>query len=85
MTIHIELNPEVEAQLVAGAQARGLALEQYAENLLRDAIISHSEANGKLSVAELHTMLDAIAEGSDNLPKLPTAAFSRESFYKDEP
>jgi hypothetical protein len=77
MTIRIELNPEIEAQLVAGAQARGLALEKYAENLLRDAIASQCESQGKLSVEELHAMLAAIAEGSENLPKLPTTAFTR--------
>ncbi len=85
MTIRIEINPEIEAQLVAGAQARGLALEEYAENLLRDAIASHCESQGKLSVEELHAMLDAIAEGSENLPKLPTTAFTRESFYEGRP
>jgi hypothetical protein len=79
MTIRIELNPEIEAQLVAGAQAHGLAPEEYAENILREAITSQGESQGKLSVEELHAMLAAIAEGSENLPKLPTTAFTRES------
>jgi hypothetical protein len=83
MTIRIELSPEIEAQLVAGAHAHGLALEEYAESLLRDGIASHAGSQGKLSVEELHAMLDAIAEGSENLPKLPTTAFTRESFYED--
>ncbi len=83
MTIRIELNPEIEAQLAAGAQARGVAVEKYAESLLRDAVASDSERQGKVSVEELHAMLDAIAEGSDALPKLPTTAFTRESFYED--
>jgi hypothetical protein len=84
VTIHIELNPEIEAQLVAGAQARGLALEQYAESLLREAMAGHAQADGKLSVAEVHAMLGAIAEGSEKLPRLPTVAFTRESFYENE-
>jgi len=82
MTIRIELNPEIEAQLVAGAQARALAPEEYAERLLRDAIANHGESQGSLSVEQFHAMLDAIAEGSDNLPQLPTMAFTRESFYE---
>src|SRR5262245_22139158 len=82
MTIRVEINPEIEAELVAGAQARGLALEKYAENLLREAIASHCESQGHLSVEELHAMLDAIAQGSENLPKLPTTAFTHESFYE---
>jgi len=83
MTIKIELNPEVEAQLIAGAQARGIPVDKYAESLLQDAISLQSEASGQLSVEELHTMLDAIAADSDKLPKLPTTAFTRESFYED--
>lgn len=82
MTIKIELNPEIAAQLVAGARTRGVPVEEYAESLLRDAIALHVEANGLLSIEELRAMLNAIAEGSDKLPKLPTSAFSRESFYE---
>ena len=82
MTIKIELNPEMAAQLAAEAQARGVPLEKYAESLLRDAIALHSEANGQLSVEELDAMLNAIAAGADKLPKLPTTAFTRESFYE---
>jgi len=85
MTIRIELNPEIEAQLVAGALARGLTLEEYAGDLLRDAIATHGESQGKLSVEELHAMLEAIAEGSENLPKLPTTAFTRDNFYEGRP
>lgn len=82
MTIKIDLNPETAARLTAGAKARGVPVEKYAESLLRDAIGLHSVANGQLSVEELHAMLDAIAEGSENLPKVPTTAFSRVSFYE---
>ena len=32
--IRLELQPEVEAQLAAEAQARGLALDQYVEKLV---------------------------------------------------
>ncbi|HEY5176361.1 MAG TPA: hypothetical protein VII95_12435 [Terriglobales bacterium] len=83
MTIQIELNPEIVERLVAEAQAQGIALEEYAERLLREAIAEHPEPQGRLSVEELHVMLNEIAEGSDKLPNLPTAAFTRESFYED--
>ena len=82
MTIKIELKPELEARLVAEVQERGVPVEKYAESLLRNAVAHQSEANGQLSIEELHTMLDAIAEGSDKLPKLPTTVFTRESFYE---
>jgi hypothetical protein len=83
MTIQIELNPEMVQRLAAGADAQGIGLEEYAERLLREAIANHAEPQGQLSVAELHAMLKAIAEGSENLPKVPTSAFSRESFYEE--
>lgn len=82
MTFKIDLDQEIAAQLAARAKARGVPVEKYAESLLRDAVGLHSEATGQLSVEELHAMLNAIAEGSDQLPKLPTSTFSRESFYE---
>ena len=81
MAIQVQLNPETEARLVAGARARGVAVEQYAESLLRDAV--GPEGSGQLTIEELHAMLDALAAGSDKLPDLPTTAFTRESFYED--
>jgi hypothetical protein len=32
-----------------------------------------------------HGMLEAIAEGSNRLPDLPTESFPRESFYDERP
>jgi hypothetical protein len=69
MTIQIELNPEVMERLAAEAEAQGVALEVYAERLLREAIATHAAPQGKLSVEELRTMLGAIAEGAEKLPK----------------
>jgi hypothetical protein len=83
MTIQIELNPEIMERLAAEAEAQGIALEEYAERLLREAIATRAEPQGQLSVEELHAMLNAIAEGSEKLPKVPTSAFTRESFYED--
>ena len=83
MTIQIELNPEMMERLAAEAEAEGIPLEEYAERLLREAIATHAEPQGQLSVAELHAMLNGIAEGSEKLPKVPTSAFTRESFYED--
>ena len=70
-------------RLAAEAQAHGITLEVYAERLLREAIAPRAEPQGQLSVAELRAMLNAIAEGSEKLPKVPTSAFTRESFYED--
>jgi hypothetical protein len=83
MTIQVELNPEVEARLAAEARAQGVPLEKAAENLLQEALASRNSPSGNLTVQEFHIMLDAMAEGSEKLPKLATESFTRESFYED--
>lgn len=82
MTIQLELNPDITARLAAGAQSRGVPVEQYAESLLRNAM-AVSETTGQLSQQELHEMLNAFGQGSENVPQLPTTAFTRASFYED--
>ena len=83
MTIQLELNPETEARLTAAAQTQGLALEQYAVELLQDALTVPKGCSGRMTPEQLHIMLREIGEGSENLPILPDSAFSRESFYED--
>jgi hypothetical protein len=82
MTIRVELNAETEARLVAEARAQGLPVEAVAERLLKEAL-EGSISSGHLTAEEFHKMLDAVAEGSEKLPDLPTESFSRESFYED--
>jgi hypothetical protein len=83
MTIQIELNQEFVERLSTEAKARGIGLEEYAEILLREAIGDRAEPHGVLSVGDLQAMLDAIAKGSDRLSKVPSSAFTRESFYEE--
>src|SRR6266851_5364033 len=83
MTIRVELNPETEARLIAEARAKGVPLEKVAEQLLKEALHGLPLSQRQMSVDEFHRMLDAIAEGSESLPDLPTESFSRESFYED--
>ena len=83
MTIQLKLNPETEARLKAEARAKGLSVEKIAEQLLKEALTEPSSSRGPMSVEEFHRMLEAMAEGSERLPDLPTESFSRESFYED--
>lgn len=83
MTLKLELGPEAEARLLAAARARGISLESAAESLLKEALAAPILSTGQLTTEEFHAMLNAIAEGSDKLPNLPTDSFSRESFYED--
>ena len=83
MTIQIELNPEMMERLAAEAEAQGIALEDMRNACCGRRLLTTRSPQGQLSVAELHAMLNGIAEGSEKLPKVPTAAFTRESFYED--
>jgi hypothetical protein len=38
---------------------------------------------GQVTIEEFHRMLAAMAEGSEELPDLPTETFSRGTFYQD--
>jgi hypothetical protein len=82
MTIHVELDPEAAARLLAEAHAQGVSLEKAAERLLQEALASRVVPPGTLTVAEFHAMLQSLRAGSENLPNLPTESFSRESFYE---
>jgi phage tail tape-measure protein len=83
MTILVEVSPEAEASLKAEAALRGMDLQKYADRLLEEAAIPRMAEKGKLTREGLHAMLKEVGEGSENLPKLPTSAFTRESFYED--
>lgn len=84
MTISVELNPEMEARLMAEAQSQGIPLAKAAERLLEQALTQHPSAPGRLSVVQFREMLSALAEGAEKLPDLPTETFTRESFYRDQ-
>ena len=83
MTLHVELNSETAARLLAEAQAQGMSLEKVAERLLLEALASRAAPSGTLTVAEFRAMLESLRAGSEDLPNLPTESFTRESFYED--
>jgi len=55
MTVELKLTPEVEAGLLAQAQARGLSLEDYAAQLLQRA--AAKRRSGKKNLVELFAPL----------------------------
>ena len=81
MTIRVELNPEMERQLIAGALARGIALELYAQRLLQEAMASKSRGRSRASQEDFRFFLDALASKAPNVPKLRSETFSREMTY----
>ena len=81
MTIKIELNPEIEAQLAAEAQAHGLQLEEYARRLLQEAIGCMQTQRSRASQEEFRGFLDALAGKAPNVPQLRAETFSRGMIY----
>jgi hypothetical protein len=83
MTIQVDLKPELEARLLAEAEAQGLPIETVAERFLERAL-EQPGPGGNLTIEEFDSMLEALAKGSEKLPNLPTDSFTRESFYQDD-
>jgi len=82
MTIQVELSPETEARLTEEARTRGIPAEEFAGSLLQEALTPPAGGTGILTIEDFHAMLREMAEGSENLPDIPTSAFTRESFYE---
>jgi hypothetical protein len=83
MTLVLELDEATEARLRAEAEARGLAVEEYALGLLRKPDPIYPAGDGRPTLESLEAMFAALAKGSENRPVLPPEAFERESFYED--
>jgi len=45
--------------------------------------IAEDEGTPRASLEEFNATLDALAAGAEDLPALPSAAFNRESIYRD--
>jgi hypothetical protein len=82
--IQIELQPEVEAQLAAEAQAHGMGVQAYIERLLSQALgVKDISDSRPPTTAEVTAFFEAMAAKSEKIPQLPDEAFRRESFYQD--
>ena len=81
MTIKLELNPEVEARLAARARAKGIPLDAYLQSVIEQ--IAEDEGTPRASLEEFKATLETLAEEAEDLPALPSVAFSRESIYRD--
>lgn len=83
MTIQLELSPETEAQLSAGANARGIPVETYANKLLQEALSPYATGTGILAPGDIEEMTKRLTEGSENMPILTLEANDRASYYED--
>jgi hypothetical protein len=81
VTIQLELNPEMAARLATEAEACGMALEEYAQRLLQEAIDSMPRRRSRASQEEFRCFMDALASKAPNVPELRAETFSREMIY----
>jgi hypothetical protein len=77
MTVTIQLPPDIEADLVAQAQAQGLDLALYVEHVLRE------RSGATFSPAERAEAWRQSTRGLPHTPPLSDDAISRESIYGD--
>ena len=79
MQITVTIPDEVAAQ----AQARGISVEVYVQSLVEEAGRKSLSFHPPRTPEQIEAFFEAMAEGSQKLPPLPTESFTRESFYMD--
>lgn len=82
MSISIDLKPEIEERLEQEAAVRGVSVQSYVEELLEQQV-SQPDKISRVGAEEIDHVLDALAEGSESRPVLPSEAYTRESIYQD--
>ena len=79
----MQITLDVPDEMAEAAKQRGLSVEAYAEQILREGI-DHSIAGQQnaRTAEEIRAWLDELAQFSDKIPPLPRH-ISREWFYQD--
>jgi hypothetical protein len=86
MTVTLELRPEVEAQLLAQANAKGLSLPDYLKNVVEQQAGSRAALTSveAMSHEEWEREFEAFVDGFPQQPVLSDEAISRDSIYTRE-
>jgi hypothetical protein len=79
----MEIRVNVPDELAAQAQTRGMAVEEYVAELLAERVAERpSESPQRRAPEQVRAWLDALAQFSDKIPRLPDT-ISREWIYQD--
>ena len=79
----ITLQPDLEEELAARAQAKGLTTDEYVNRVLEE-LIAYDKSAAELSAEERAQILEEwVANHSVGGPPLSDYAVSRESIYKE--
>ncbi len=79
----MQITVTISDELAAQAAAHGLSVEAYVQSLVEEASRKSSPPNRPRTPERIEAFFAAMAEGSQQLPLLPTESFTRESFYRD--
>jgi post-segregation antitoxin (ccd killing protein) len=78
----MKINVKVPEELAAQAEALGLALEAYVEQILAQQIKEQKPESTPRTPREIRAWLDSLAQFSDKVPPLPEK-ITREWIYQD--
>jgi hypothetical protein len=78
----MEITVKVPEEIAAQAKARGLRVEAYIEEILRQVKEQPSAESRPRTPAEIRAWLDSLAQFSDKIPPLPET-ISREWIYQE--
>lgn len=79
----MQITVTIPDELAARARARGISIEVFVQNLVTEAAQKPLPAHPPRTPEQIEAFFDAMTEGSQTLPALPTDGFTRESFYED--
>jgi hypothetical protein len=80
MTVTVKFKPEVEAGLLAQAQASGMSVEEYVVSVVEGTVLP--AAKNRLSPEERARAFEAWSAGHRPTPPLTDYAVSREAMYE---
>jgi hypothetical protein len=80
MTVTLNLKPEIEAGLVAQAQASGMTVEEYLLSVVEGAVLPATQKS--LSAEERAIAFEAWSASHRPTPPLSDYAVSRDSMYQ---
>jgi len=77
----LNLNPDIEARLIALAQASGVSVEDFLQHVVEEK--SGNAQTRRLSADEWAQQFEEWADSFPESALIPDEALSRESFYPD--
>lgn len=78
--VPIEIIVTIPDELAVQAEARGVSVQAFVQSLVDEAHRRSVSPEHRRSPEQIEAFFEAMAEGSEKLPAVPTASFSRASF-----